>query len=71
MATANTQAAPRLLYPVPEVARQLSVGNTYVWELIRGKKLPAVRLGRRVLVPHTALEEFIANQPGADYGNEG
>jgi excisionase family DNA binding protein len=52
----------RCLYPVPEVAAQLGdVSERYVWSLIDQGRLRTVKLGRRRLVPHDALAEFLAS----------
>lgn len=55
------QSRPRLMYPVKEVAFQLGgVSPRYVWSLIEDGKLRTVKLGRRRLVPHDALAEYLA-----------
>ena len=55
-------ARTRILYPVPEVAAQLGgVTDRYVWSLIEKGSLRTVKLGRRRLVPHDALAEFLAS----------
>ena len=52
----------RLLLTVEEAARQLNIGRTFAWQLVRKGELPVVRLGRCVRVPRRALEEWIARQ---------
>lgn len=52
----------RLLLTVEEAARQLHIGRTFAWELVRKGELPVVRLGRCVRVPQRALEAWIARQ---------
>lgn len=51
-----------LAYPVSIAAKRLSIGTTLAWELVRAGKLRSFRVGRRVLVPRVALEEFIRQQ---------
>lgn len=51
-------AAVPLLVSVPEAARLLGVGTSFGWTLVRNGDLPTVRLGRRVLIPRSALEQF-------------
>jgi excisionase family DNA binding protein len=48
-----------MAYSVEETAQLLGIGKTLAYELVVTNRLPVVRLGRRVLVPRTALEEFI------------
>ena len=45
---------------VPEAARLLGIGETLMRELIRTGRVPALRLGRRVLVSRAALERLVA-----------
>jgi len=47
------------LLEAPEVAHRLNVSTARVWELIRQRAIPAVRLGRQVRVCPSALEDFI------------
>ena len=49
---------PPLLLSVPQTAGLLSIGVTFAWELVRSGALPSIKLGRRVLVPHAAVEQF-------------
>jgi len=50
-----------LLVAVPDAARLLGIGTTFAWELVRAGDLPSVKLGRRVLIPRTALERLAAS----------
>ena len=47
-----------MFHSVPDVARQLSCGQTTIWALLRDRKLPCVRIGRRTLISDQALNEF-------------
>lgn len=53
-----------LLLTVPETAKRLRISRNMCYELVAEGRLPSVRLGRRVLVPRFALEEWIARQAG-------
>ena len=44
---------------VQECARFLGVGKNTAYEAIRRVELPAVRIGRRLLVPKAALKQFL------------
>lgn len=49
----------RLLVSVPEAAELLSIGTTFAWELVHEGAIPTIKLGRRVLVPRSSLEQLI------------
>ncbi len=59
MADTNTEP---LLLTVEEAARQLNIGRTFAWELVRKGELPVVRLGRCVRVPRQALQEWLGRR---------
>lgn len=48
----------RLVYSVPEAAEALGVSAWLAYRLIARGELPAIRLGRRVVVPKIALDAF-------------
>jgi len=59
----DTQTDGKLAYSVEEAAKALSIGVCLCRELIRQKKLPAIRVGeRRLILPKAALEKFLAEQ---------
>ena len=43
---------------VPQAAQQLRIGKNHAYELIRQGKLMAISVGRKLIVPKTALIEF-------------
>lgn len=47
---------------VSHVAHRLSVSSEYVLRLIRSKKLPAIRLGKRYRIRPVDLEAFLEAQ---------
>ncbi|MDW8482677.1 MAG: helix-turn-helix domain-containing protein [Meiothermus sp.] len=63
------QPAPgKLAYRVDEVAEMLSVSATTIYELVRAGTLPHKRLGRRIVIPARALEDWINTpEPWASY----
>jgi excisionase family DNA binding protein len=50
---------PTRLMTVDEVARELSVGRTFVWELTAAGRLPTVRLGRLVRIRPEDLRRYV------------
>lgn len=49
----------RLTVSVEEAAALLGISRALAYELVRRGDLPCLRLGRRVVVPRKALENFI------------
>ena len=48
-----------LTYSVETAARLLGIGRNSAFEAIRQGQLPAVRIGRRLLVPRRAIEKML------------
>ena len=48
------------LNEVCEVAAYLRCGRTHVFELIRHGQLASVKVGRKRLIPHDAVVEYVA-----------
>jgi excisionase family DNA binding protein len=49
---------------VDETAAFLRVGRSLVYDAIRVKTIPAVRIGKRILVPKSGLKQFVdAHEP--------
>lgn len=54
-----------ILYTVKEISKILHTNTTYVYNLIKAKKLPALKLGS-YKVRKQALEDFLALSEGMD-----
>lgn len=59
------------LLTIPEVTKALRVSKTTVLRLVNGDRvaaarLPAIRIGRRILVRRTTLEAFVRQSEGLD-----
>ncbi len=50
---------------VPEAAAALGIGDTLAWRLVQTGELRTVKLGRRRLVPRTALDDLLGGQVAA------
>ena len=57
---------PSIFVPVPEAARLLGISPRTAWKLIDKRELPAVRVGRRVLVHRAKLEQWAESKTGED-----
>jgi excisionase family DNA binding protein len=64
------EKAGRLTYSVAEAARALGISRSYCYELVQEGVLPHLELGRRRLIPRTALERYVRERtrrhPGID-----
>lgn len=49
----------KIVYSVPEVAELLSVSKSYMYELVKQKRIPVLDLGKRKVIPKAILEEWI------------
>lgn len=56
----------RLTVSVTEAARLLGVSRALAYELIARGELPALRLGRRLVVPYRALERLVERAEAGD-----
>jgi excisionase family DNA binding protein len=50
--------------PVPGAARALGIGTTKTRELIRSGELRSIRIDRRILVPRSEIDAYIARKLG-------
>ncbi len=51
-----------LLLRIPEVAAELRLARSSVYELIQAGELPVIRVGRAVRILRVVLEDWIARQ---------
>jgi excisionase family DNA binding protein len=56
----NDQARQTLT--VEEAARTLGCGRNAAYQAVRRGEIPAIRLGRRILIPRVALERLLETQ---------
>ena len=57
----NTASSVRQTYTVEEVAEILGIGRNSTYEAIRRGEIPAIRLGRRLVVSKAALKRLLRN----------
>ena len=60
METNHDSHYPRVLISVTEAARAIGVSRSFAYELVASGHLISVRLGRRVLVPVSAIDDLVA-----------
>jgi len=47
---------------IPEVARVLRIGRNTAYEAVRRNEIPAIPIGRRLVVPKQALCQLLSGQ---------
>ncbi len=50
------------VYEVPEIAALLKINLVKAYELARRKDFPAIRIGRRIVIPKAACERWLDKQ---------
>jgi excisionase family DNA binding protein len=56
----------KLVLTVTEAAGVLGISRALAYELVARHELPALRLGRRIVVPRRALERLIDGDGGGE-----
>lgn len=54
----------RLTMTIPEAAAKLGIGRNQGYEAARSGQIPTIKIGKRLLVPVTALENKLLNASG-------
>lgn len=67
---------PKLTMTVEEAAEALGIGRSLAYKMARDGRLPTVRLGRRLLVPVSRLDDMLRGEipmvtPGPRFINGG
>ena len=55
----------RLTMTVPEAAQKLGIGRNQGYEAARSGQIPTIKIGKRLLVPVTALENKLLSASSA------
>ena len=65
-AIAQPEGNSRLTLTVAEAAGLLGISSDLAYELVARRELPALRLGRRIVVPRVAVEAILERAIGGD-----
>ena len=57
--TAQSHSVDRLTYTVQETATLLGLSRNSAYEAARRGEIPTIRVGRRILVPRSRLDELL------------
>ena len=60
----------RLTLSVEETARLLGIGRNLCYERVKTGEIPVIKIGRRLLVPRSALEKLLANPKPVNLNTE-
>lgn len=52
-------SSERLTYSIPEVAKLLGINTITAYYLAKREDFPAIRIGRRIIVPKAGLEQWL------------
>jgi excisionase family DNA binding protein len=55
----SSETSPSVALTVAEAARLLGISKSHAYQLVHTGALPAVRLGRRVLIPGRSINELL------------
>jgi excisionase family DNA binding protein len=55
----------KFVVSVPETAKLLGISRALAYELVARNEIPAIRLGRRIVVPLQAIEALLRNAGNA------
>lgn len=58
----NPRSLDQVAFTVDQAAAALTIGRTKLLELVHSGALKCARIGRRIVVPRTALESFLQSQ---------
>ncbi len=61
-ATMETAPRPKVLLSVDEAASALSMGRTFVYDLLTRGEIVSIKIGRRRRIPVSALQAFVTRQ---------
>ncbi len=63
--TGNHQGVERLAFSVPEFAVAAGIGRSLAYELIKRGEIKSFRIGRRVVIPREAVEQWLREKLNA------
>jgi excisionase family DNA binding protein len=61
-ADSNQNESERLTFTVEEAARMLGISRAVAYAHARDRTIPAIRVGKRLLVPKAAFERFLGGE---------
>lgn len=65
-----TEKKTKLVLTIGEAGELLGISRPHAYKLAHEGQLPVLRLGRRLVVPRKALEDYLASTKPACPGNQ-
>lgn len=57
-------AQDKLCYSVPELAKVLGISRPKAYELVKRDGFPSITVGKRIIIPTSALERWLDENAG-------
>ena len=57
----------RLCISVPEMAKQMGISRPKAYELANSKGFPAIRIGKRIVIPYAAFSDWLQKAADSDF----
>ena len=64
----TNSASAKVLLTVEEAAEAMSLGRTMMYQLVRGRQILSIKVGRTRRIPTAALHEFVKRMSEAEKG---
>ena len=61
MTIQQTPDSAKLTYKPEEASPLLGIGRNTLYALLRSGRLKSIRLGRKIIIPASAINEFLSN----------
>ena len=61
----------RLTFTIDETARLLGIGRQLAYDRVKTGEIPAIKIGRRLLVPRSALQKLLEKGQLVTSGDSG
>jgi excisionase family DNA binding protein len=58
----SQKPVPKVLLTIPEAAEAMSLGRSFLYELVMRGEIASIKVGRTRRIPTTALHEYVARQ---------
>jgi excisionase family DNA binding protein len=60
----------RITFTTHEVAAYLGVSKDLIYQMVREKTIPCVRIGRRILFKRDSIDRWFASKEECNFGGE-
>ena len=57
----------KMCISVPEMAKQMGISRSKAYELANSKGFPAIRIGKRIVIPYAAFADWLQKAADSDF----